>query len=105
MATKKSKIDMTGLVNKLNDELAKDFVEEVEQTSETNVQSDKIFKFRANLKIQRQINPALRKVQVAKNAITILQKKSIVKDFSDFLGTVNSNLKQIEDFLLAQIPD
>ncbi len=78
---------------------------EVEQNEQPEVQPTKIEKFRANLKIQKQINPALRKIQVATRSIQILQKKSIMKEYNDFLSKVETNLKQIEDILLAQIPD
>jgi len=77
-----------------------------EQKETSKVQATgKLEKFRAELKINKQLNPALRKIQVAVRAVQNLSKKSIMGEYNDFLKQVETNFKKIEDKLLSFIPD
>ena len=60
--------------------------------------------FKDNLKIQKQISPALRKVKVAIRAIENMQKKEIIKDYNDKLIQANILFKELETRLEGMIP-
>jgi hypothetical protein len=77
-----------------------------EQTKvQVNPETEKLIKFRANLKVQKQINPAIRKVQIALRAVTNLKKKTIVADFIDDIEQAEDVFKVLETKLLGLIPD
>ena len=85
-----------------------DDTESVNQTSKVSEQvkvPNKYERFKQELKIHRQIGPALRKIQVTLRAIQNLKKKSIMKDSRSLLEETEIQFKKIEEILLGYIPD
>ena len=77
--------------------------EQVSTTTET-VEKTKFDIFKENLKIQKQISPALRKVKTAIRAIENMQKKAIIKNYEEKLKTASTLFKEIETKLEDMIP-
>lgn len=84
--------------------MAKSEKKQAEQVSTETVEKTKFDKFKENLKIQKQLSPALRKIKTAIRAIDNIQKKSIIQNYEDKLKQASILFKEIETKLEDMIP-